>query len=74
MMKVAASCIVVKVGGVADSADVLALIGVSAHRGVRSCFPNEFALPLGLADAVVVQVVPLDVVLRRRGSARVVAP
>ena len=63
MMEVAAIRIVVKVGGVADPADVLALTGVSAHRGVRSCFPCEFALPLRLADAVVVQVVPLDVVL-----------
>eukprot|EP00972_Heterocapsa_arctica_P008155 1192277-Heterocapsa_arctica.AAC.1 len=69
MMKVAVSRIAVKVGGVADPADVLALNGVSAHRNVRSCFPCEFALPLRLADSVVVQVVPIDVVLRRRGSA-----
>eukprot|EP00972_Heterocapsa_arctica_P068178 10067833-Heterocapsa_arctica.AAC.1 len=68
-MKVAAIRVVVKVGGVADSADVLPLIGVCAHGGVRSCFPSEFALPLRLADVVVVQVVPVDVVLRRRGSA-----
>eukprot|EP00972_Heterocapsa_arctica_P039578 5830407-Heterocapsa_arctica.AAC.1 len=40
--------------GSADSADVLFLNNVSAHRGVRF-FCEQFALPLGLVDAVVVQ-------------------